>query len=313
MTKKIHVVIVFNEPTIKTTDGRKFVTESGLLKESITRESVVTLGGEGAVDLSEVGVLDELLVVQSAIQSQGHRASLFNMNGNTRRLIHFLDEERPDLVFNLCESVGTFSIHEMHVAGIYELMGIPYTGAGPLTLGLCLNKARTKEILSYHGIPTPGFRIFTSLHDHRRIDGDIRFPVIVKPAHEDASTGIDNDSIVMSIESLLKRVQMIFQKFDQPALVEEYIEGRELNVAIIGNTPPQVLPISEIDFSGLPQGYPHIVTYSAKWHEGTAEYIGTKGVCPADLPASIEIKIKDFALRAYAILGVVIMPVSISG
>ncbi|MGD0339465.1 MAG: ATP-grasp domain-containing protein [Bacteroidota bacterium] len=303
MQKRVRVVIVFNEPTIKTTDGIKYVTESGLLKENMTRENVVTLSSEGTIDLSEVGVLDELLVVQSAIQSQGHSALLFNMNGDTQRLIHFLDEERPDLVFNLCESVGKYSIHEMHVAAIYELMGIPYTGAGPLTLGSCLNKARTKEILSYHGIPTPRFRIFSSLPDNQSINGDIRFPVIVKPAHEDASTGIDNDSIVMSVESLIKRVRMIFQKYEQSAIVEEYIEGRELNVAIIGNAPPQVLPISEIDFSGLPQGYPHIVTYSAKWHEGTVEYIGTKGVCPAVLPVSIENKIKDIALRGYTILG----------
>ncbi len=303
MTKKIHVVIVFNEPTIKTVDGRKYVTDTGLLKENITKANVVTLGTEGAVDLSEVGVLDGLLEVQTAIISQGYTSSLFNMNGNTIRLVRFLDEEHPDLVFNLCESVGSYAIHEMHVAGIYELMGIPYTGAGPMALGSCLNKARTKEILTYHGVPTPRFRIFSLLTERHHINGDIRFPVIVKPAHEDASTGIDNDSIVTNSETLKKRIQLIFQKYDQPALVEEYIEGRELNVAILGNNPPRVLPISEIDFSGLPPGYPHIVTYSAKWHEGTVEYTGTKGLCPADIPPSIEMKIKDLALRAYTVLG----------
>jgi len=303
MARKIHVVIVFNEPTIKTTDGRKYVTDSGLLKENITKQNVVTLGSGDAVDLSEVGVLDELLEVQSAIVSQGYTSSLFNMNGDIRRLVRFLDEEHPDLVFNLCESVGTNAIHEMHVAGIYELMGIPYTGAGPMALGSCLNKARAKEILSYHGIPTPRFHIFSFSLERSHFNGGINFPVIVKPANEDASTGIDNNSIVTDTESLKKRIQFIFQKYDQPALVEEYVEGRELNVAIIGNTPPRVLPISEIDFSGLPVGYPHIVTYSAKWHEGTVEYTGTKGVCPADLPPSIEMKIKDMALRAYTILG----------
>ncbi len=303
MAKKLHVVIVFNEPTITTTDGRKYVTESGLLKENMTKANVVTLGGADSVDLSEVGVLDELLMVQSAIQDQGYRASLFNMNGDIPRLIRFLSEEKPDLVFNLCESVGSNSLHEMHVAGIYELMGVPYTGAGPLTLGTCLNKARTKEILSYHDIPTPKFRIVTDPANMPGSQPALRYPVIVKPAHEDASSGIDNASIVFTPKDLKKRVEFITKRYEQPALVEEYIDGRELNVAIIGNAPPEVLPISEIDFSGLPEGYPHIVTYSAKWHEGTAEYTGTKGVCPAKIPVRVEKTVRAIALNAYTLLG----------
>ncbi|HTY36994.1 MAG TPA: ATP-grasp domain-containing protein, partial [Bacteroidota bacterium] len=127
--------------------------------------------------------------------------------------------------------------------------------------------------------------------------------VIVKPSLEDASVGIDNGSIVDSFQALKKRVRFIFQNFDQPALVDEYIEGRELNVAIIGNRRPIVLPISEIDFSGLPDNLPHIVTYAAKWMEGTDEYKGTVGVCPAQLPADIERQAKDVALQAYRVMG----------
>ncbi|MEX0602784.1 MAG: ATP-grasp domain-containing protein, partial [Bacteroidota bacterium] len=99
-------------------------------------------------------------------------------------------------------------------------------------------------------------------------------------------------------------VRVVFQTYDQPALVEEYIEGRELNVAIIGNKRPIILPISEIDFSGLPANYPRIVTYNAKWMQGTHEYVGTVGVCPAPIPAELERKIREIALKAYRVMGV---------
>jgi len=214
-----------------------------------------------------------------------------------------LKTEKPDLIFNLVESLGDESIHEMHVAGIYEVLGIPYTGSSPITLGTCLNKARAKEILSYNGIPTSKFMICRNVGSVNADDFPLSFPLIVKPACEDASVGIDNNSIVDSLTALKKRVRYIFQRYDQPALIEEYIEGRELNVAIIGNSKPLVLPISEIDFSGLPPEYPKIVTYDAKWMNGSIEYEGTKGVCPADLPSAVETRVKELALQAYQLMG----------
>ncbi len=303
MKKRIHVLIVFNEPTIKTGDGRKYISESGKIQELATRQQVMAAVQPEQVDLSEVGVLEEREHVQSALESMGYRASLFNMNGDVQRLIRVVDEKQPDLIFNLCESVGNESIHEMHVAGIYELLGVPYTGAGAFALGTCLNKVRTKEILAYYKILTPKFVLLRNITELSADGFDLSYPLIVKPSREDASLGIENDSVVENITALRKRVRHVIQTYDQPALVEEYIEGRELNVAIIGNKKPIVLPISEIDFSGLPEGYPKIVTYNGKWMQGSAEFIGTVGKCPANLSTDLERKIKDIALKAFHVMG----------
>lgn len=303
MKKKIHVAIVFNEPTVETASGRKFISEMGEIKAAVTRSQVVAGNEPSSVDLSEVGVLEERAHVQEALQKTGYRTSLFNMNSDIKRLIQFIEEKEPDIIFNLCESVGDESTHEMFVAGLYELMGIPYTGAGAFTLGMCQNKARTKQALSFHKIRVPRFALYKNANEVTEEDFELKFPVIVKPSLEDASVGIDNGSIVDSIAGVRKRVRYIFQNFDQPAIVDEYIEGRELNVAVIGNRRPVTLPISEIDFSGLPQNYPHIVTYNAKWMEATEEYKGTVGICPAQIPAEIERQAKEIALKCYRIMG----------
>ncbi len=300
MRKKLHVSVIFNEPTVQTTEGRKFISESGMIQDGSTLE---TARANGLVDMSEVGVVEEREDIQTALNSLGYQTSIFNMSNNVDRLLEFLKSEKPDLIFNLVESLGEDAIHEMHVAGIYEILEIPYTGSSPITLGTCLNKARTKEILAHHGIPTAKFIVCKHVNEINVDDFDMAFPLIVKPAKEDASAGIDNDSVVDSLSALKKRVRFIFTRFDQPAIVEEYIEGRELNVAVLGNGKPVVLPISEIDFSGLPADYPKIVTYDAKWMNGTVEFEGTKGVCPADLPPTVEARVKDLALQAYHIMG----------
>jgi D-alanine-D-alanine ligase len=191
----------------------------------------------------------------------------------------------------------------MFVAGIYDLMGVPYTGAGAFTLGTCQSKERTKQILSFHKIRVPKFAVYKNSNEITEETFDLKFPVIVKPSHEDASVGIDNSSVVETIAALRRRVRYVYQNFDQPAIVDEYIEGRELNVAIMGNRRPIALPISEIDFAGLPQGFPRIVTYAAKWMEGSQEYKGTVGVCPAHLSAELERQAKEIALRCYRVMG----------
>ncbi len=301
MGKKIHVAVVFNEPTVETSSGRKYISESGQLQS--THAEMVGRSKQEIMDLSEVGVLEEREHVEQALKDSGYKTSLFNMNGDVKRLIAFIEEQKPDIIFNLCEQLGDESTHEMHVAGIYEIMDVPYTGASAFALGSCLNKVRTKEILKAHDLPTPRFALFQHLSDLPGEDFDLRFPLIVKPAHEDASIGIENASIVDSLAALRKRIRYIFQEYDQPALVEEYIDGRELNVAILGNRRPIILPISEIDFSGLPEDYPKIVSYNAKWMEGTPEYVGTEGKCPADVPAETEKLAKEMALKAFQIMG----------
>jgi D-alanine-D-alanine ligase len=181
-------------------------------------------------------------------------------------------------------------------------MGIPYTGSNAFTLGIALNKVLVKQILQCNGLPTPRFQLFKSAV-RLALDESMDYPLIVKPSHEDASIGIEPASIVGNAVELRKRIRHIVEEFDQPALVEEYIDGRELNVAIMGNHKPAVFPISEIDMSTLPKRYPRIITYNAKWMKGTEEYEHTRGVCPAILPAALETQLKAMALEAYRLLG----------
>jgi D-alanine-D-alanine ligase len=253
-------------------------------------------------DLSEVGVLEEREDIARALQADGYKCTLFNVDSDITRLITYLKTEQPDVIFNLCESVNNIAIHEMHVVGIYELLGIPYTGSDPLVLGTALNKVRVKQLLMMNGLPTPRFQLITS-PIKITVDENLNFPLIVKPSREDASIGIETRSVVRNLAELKKRVRYIFENFDQPALVEEYIDGRELNVAVLGNRKPVSLPISEIDMSTLPAQYHRIVTYNAKWMKGTDEYEHTRGVCPAPLPVELETRIRELALQAVAIIG----------
>jgi D-alanine-D-alanine ligase len=295
MNKNIHVAVIFNNPTRQTNTGRKFLSEEEMMQnaEHLYRE---------AIDVSEVGVLEEREDVANALHELGFRTSLFNASDDVQALLKFLSEEQPNLIFNLVEGLGENAIHEIHVAGMYELLGIPYTGSAPVTLGLCLNKIRTKEILSYHHIPTPNFFLCENNNQCNFHGVPLQFPLIVKPSREDASIGIENHSIVESFVDLKKQIAYVNTTFHQAAIVEEYIDGRELNVAVIGNAEPTALPISEIDFSELPTGFPNIVTYNAKWMKGTPEYDGTNGKCPAELLPEVEQRVKTIALQAYKIL-----------
>lgn len=303
MAKKIHITVVFNEPTVASPTGRQFVSANGSIHPSLTRADLFARTDPSLVDLSEVGVLEERAQVALALERCGYDSSVFNMNGHIQRLIDFIEEKKPDLIFNLCESLGDQSIHEMHVAGLYELLNVPYTGAGAFALGSCLNKVRTKEILTAHRINTPRFFLFRHLDDVSIESHNLQFPLIVKPSREDASVGIYSNSIVRTFDDLMERVNHILTKFQQPALVEEYIEGREMNVAVIGNSPPTTLPISEIDFSKLPSHLPKIVTYNAKWMESTDEFKGTVGVCPAPISEKIARELRKIALKAFTLMG----------
>lgn len=303
MKRKTYVAIMYNEPMTEQIDRRKVVSEKGIIQIQLPKPPVQPMPvGENLVDLSEIGVLEEKEDISRALQSLGYKTKIFNIDGDISRLLNFIKEEDPDVIFNLCESVDNNAIHEMHIAGIYELLHVQYTGSGPLTLGTALNKTRVKEILLYHGLPTPQFQIVKS-HLRLNLNENLAFPLIVKPSREDASIGITTDSVVHSLADLRKRVKAIVEQYDQPALVEEYIDGRELNVAVMGNHKPEALPISEIDMSTLPEEYPRIITYNAKWLKGTPEYENTVGVCPAPLPSDVEKQVKQIALQAYRLIG----------
>jgi D-alanine-D-alanine ligase len=189
----------------------------------------------------------------------------------------------------------------MNLVGLYELIGIPYTGASALTLANCQSKFLTKKLLNFHGIKTAKFQLFENIPEEFKLE--TKFPVIVKPAYEDASVGIENESIVFNTNALRKRLEFVFKQFNQPALIEEFIEGREFNVSVVGDLKPKVLPISEIDFSKMPDHLHNIVSYQAKWDPHHESYHKTIPICPANISKDLEDKIKYTAIAAFKIMG----------
>jgi len=305
MGKKARISILYNEPANGADAGRQYISETGALRRAggaLSRGKEHAGAPREAVDLSEVGVLEEMEDIKAALDSLGYRTSILNVDSDIYRLIDYLREDRPDLVFNLVECVENDSLQEMNVAGLYELLKIPYTGAGPLALGTALNKPRMKELLTSNGVQTPRYYVIRPT-SRITVPEETVFPLIVKPEHEDGSVGISDSSVVFTAGELRKRVRYVFEEFEQAALVEQYIEGRELNVAILGHRNPVILPVSEIDFSGMTAEMNKIVSYEAKWMQGSAAYEGTKGVCPAKLSAQQERVLKETALRCCQLVG----------
>ena len=206
-----------------------------------------------------------------------------------------------EAIFNLCEGVHGDSRHEMNVCALLELAGIPYTGSPPLALGLARDKALTKKILLSSGIPTPRFFISEG-EVPRSLPRGMRYPLFVKPVREDASIGIDRGSLVSHRGELTARCRLIARRYGQPALVEDYIDGRELNVSLLGNDRPMALPVSEIDMQRVPEAAPRICDYRAKWVRKSGEYASTVPVCPARLPGGAERRVRDAALAAYRLM-----------
>ena len=255
--------------------------------------------GEALDLLSEQGARHEAEAVLAALHSLGHEAVLVALQADIGDFIARLQNSVCDLVFNLCEGFWGDSSKEMHVAALLELLKLPFTGATPYCLGLSQDKARTKDLFNAHHLPTPRHILVRAGGQHPKIKG-LAFPLIVKPRFEDASLGITGDSIIATEKGLHNRIHYIHQTYRQDALVEEFIVGREFNVAIVGNYHPEVLPISEICFD---PALPHpIVSYNGKWIEESAEFSGTQPVCPASLRFREEVLIKDVALRAFKIL-----------
>ena len=186
-----------------------------------------------------------------------------------------------DLVFNLCESFDDDDTADFKIAGYLELIGKKYTGSGTHGLMLAQDKAIAKKIFAFHGIHTPTFA--KSFRGRLDFSHDLQFPVIVKPAREDGSIGIEFSAVVNSIRELMERMDWLHANFDSPVLIEEYIDGREMYVGILGNDKPEALPVVELDLSKLPDGTPRIAAAEVKWGKGTKAYRDTKSAIATDL------------------------------
>ncbi len=255
--------------------------------------------GESLDRISEEGAEKEARAVKAALHPLGHNIKLVPLGADMIAFAEELRASRPEVVFNLCEGFWGDSRKELHVAALLDLLGVAYTGTAPLGLGLTQDKVRTKDLLQAHSLPTPRY-VLVRLGELFPKTQNLTYPLIVKPRFEDASLGIAADSIVANEKALAKRIRYVHDTYRQGALVEEFIEGRELNAAVLGNAPMEALPVSEIVFKpGLKRT---IVSYDGKWLEDSQEYAQTAPVCPAPLKAKETLLVRDVALRACKLL-----------
>ena len=245
--------------------------------------------------------MEEYEIIAKKLKRAGFDAYALNLKDDIFSLLELVKLNPPDVIFNFAEIYKDQPRLEMNLVGLYELIGIPYTGAPAITLANCQSKFLTKKLLNYHGIKTAKFQLFDKIPDEFNLE--TKFPVIVKPAYEDASVGIENESIVYNTNALRNRLEFVFKQFNQPALIEEFIEGREFNVSVTGDLKPKVLPISEIDFSKMPDHLHNIVSYQAKWDPNHESYHKTIPICPAKIPKRLEEKLKHTAIAAFKIMG----------
>jgi D-alanine-D-alanine ligase len=229
----------------------------------------------------------------------GHEPVMHEIDGTMKSLLA-LTRLDCDLVFNLCESFADDDTADFKIAAFLELMGRRYTGAGTHGLMLAQDKAVAKKIFAFHGIHTPVFA--KSFRGRLDFSHDLHFPVIVKPAREDGSIGIEFSAVVKSIRELMERMDWLHQHFDSPVLIEEYVEGREMYVGIIGNDKPEALPVVELDLSKLPEGTPRIAAAEVKWGKGTKAYRDTKSLFPTDLSEETVAQLQQTAVAAYQAL-----------
>ncbi|MGB9004114.1 MAG: hypothetical protein WCB96_00165 [Candidatus Aminicenantales bacterium] len=210
-----------------------------------------------------------------------------------------LRQIRPDLVFNIAERLYGPS-RESHVPVLCEILGIPYTGSDPLTLGICLDKSRAKEILTCHGIPNPPFWL---ADPGSALPKNIALPAIVKPLYEGSSKGIKDNCVVRTENELAERVAEITGRYNESVIIEKFLGGREFTVGVLGNHPHyEVLPIVEIDHSLLPSGANPIYSYEAKWVWDTPQNPLPIFRCPADIPQALAGRIADLVKKACRVL-----------
>jgi D-alanine-D-alanine ligase len=245
-------------------------------------------------------VRDSAKAIASALHESGYTVELTGVHGvEVYSVLDRIRVNRPDLLFNLCESMDNDSRNEPTFAGLLDLMKIPYTGADLLALASCLYKHRTKEILDAHGVPTPPYRILRTEADLAAATG-LDFPWFVKLGHEDASLGITEANVVRSHADLVARTRELWAEFHEPVLAERFVDGREVNVTIFGwRDTTQVLPLHEIDFGAMPTDRPRIVSYAAKWDEHHVDYAGTKPVPLRNITPDVVANIERVAQAAY--------------
>jgi len=217
-------------------------------------------------------------------------------------VLNELQKSNVDFIFNVCERINNSSLLEPHATSVFDILQIPYTGSNPFTLALCIDKIRVKKLFAYHGIPTPRWDYAYSMDDD--IDETLKYPLIVKPGNTDNSIGITNDSVVTDKKELMRQLEKIILGIGSPALMEEYIEGDEYDVTILGNDDDlRVLPLSRSIFTNMPEGYWHIYPFDAKFGKESVYSSIIVQRPPKNISLKLASLITEISIDTYNILG----------
>jgi D-alanine-D-alanine ligase len=271
---------------------------------------VLALVGEGGVPPERLeGLSDEQVnelkmeydVVQ-ALSELGHRVELLGVSHDLTRIRAAIETHEPQVVFNMLEDFQGYVTFDAHVVAYLELLRMAYTGSNPRGLVLSRDKALTKKICTYHRIRVPRFAVFRRGRKARVVKR-LQYPLIVKSLMEDASRGIAQASLVQSQEQLGKRVEFVHEQIGDDAIAEEFIDGRELYLGVLGNQRLQTFPLWELDLASLPDGAPRIATARIKWDLEYQEKHGIKAGAAVDLPEGLAARVARMGKRIYRMLG----------
>jgi D-alanine-D-alanine ligase len=249
--------------------------------------------------LSEESVAEMAQQAQEAVRSLGLGTTLVPLQRSLLNFLNRVKELNPDALVNLCEGYFGRPQWESNVAGIFELLGLAFTGNGAKTLALCQDKFKAKAVLKAAGLPTAPAQLMMTGAEPL----ELKFPLIVKPNAEDASLGVYPESVVRDEEALRRQVRRCLDNYKQPVLVEAFIDGREFNVSVMENGEARALPVSEIDYSAMPKDMPRILGYDAKWFEDHPLYQKTPPVCPAPIDDEMRARLQGLAEAAFRTMG----------
>jgi D-alanine-D-alanine ligase len=239
--------------------------------------------------------------VMACLEKSGHSVRALGLGDNLAELRSTITDWKPDIAFNLLEEFQGIVTYDQYVVAFLELMKLPYTGCNPRGMMISRDKVLSKQILSYHRIPTPGFALFRRGQRYR-LTRKLKFPLFVKSATEDASLGISQASVVPDAERLKERIEFIHEQTNSDALVEEYVEGRELYVGVLGNDRLRTFPVWEMDFGTLPDVMAGIATRKVKWDRRYQKKHGIRTGAARDLPEGLPAYLDKLSKRIYRTL-----------
>jgi D-alanine-D-alanine ligase len=253
-----------------------------------------TTAGRELEKLADQEIIETALSVKLALEGSGYSVDLVDLAKTPVKEL-----QKYDWIFNLTESIVGFPMADFEVAGALESLAIPFTGSGSAALKACLDKSITKRLLNQHHIQTPAFEVIYTAND---LHTNLKFPLIVKPVHEDGGVGIFNDSIVNNEVELQKTVTRILNIYQQPALVEEYIEGRDITVSILGNNNSSIVfPPSECIYPD--PTVKRILSFEANWIPTATAYQTIVSICPCELEEDEDVMLRDVARTVYNLMG----------